>query len=304
MPDPGQALRLAERTQIYRGAITEPDRWDALRPRQGDVILATPAQSGTTWTQSIIAMLLNRTADLPEKLSVMSPWIESNFSTLEDDLAALDRQQGRRVIKTHTPADGWPVWRDVPVVLVFRHPMEVFLSIRKHIRNAKVVEEHPLLDPLNASLPYFLDRPFDPDDIDRDCLETIVEFFKRSVLSDRLERKLVLNYASISRDHRGTVQRLDGFLGTGATPELIDEITRATEFGSMKAKAADFAPEAANDLWHDDQQFFAGGRSGAWSREFTADQIALYEARFAELLPDPALRTWIETGEGAIFDGT
>lgn len=294
------ARKIADRSIVYRGSITEPDRWDALAPKVGDVILATPAKSGTTWTQSIIAMLLHGTTELPEKLSVMSPWIESNFSELEDDLAALDRQPGRRVIKTHTPADGWPVWDGVPVVFCFRHPMEVFLSIRKHVANAKIVDEHPLLEPVAASLPYFLDRPFDPEEIDRDCLETIVEFFKRSVVSDRQPRKLVLNYAGISRDHMGTVRRLDAFLGTGASEDLIAEIVRATEFGAMKAKASAFAPEAAHNLWHSDQGFFAGGRSGKWAAEFTDELIALYDDRFAALLPDPEMRRWIETGYGDV----
>lgn len=294
------ARMIADRAVTYRGGITEPDRWAAFQPRVGDVILATPAKSGTTWTQSMIAMLLNGTSALLDRLSVLSPWIESNFSALEDDLAALERQPGRRVIKTHTPADGWPVWEGVPVVLVFRHPMEVFLSIRKHIANAKIVDAHPLLEPIATSLPYFLDRPFDSQDIDRDCLATIAEFFERSVLSERLPRKLVLNYAGISRDHEGTVRALDTFLETGASEALIAEITRATAFGAMKANAAAFAPEAVNDLWHSDKDFFAGGRSGAWSASFTDDQIATYDARFAELLPDPAHRRWIETGLGDV----
>ncbi len=294
------ARKISDRAVTYRGSVTEPERWDALVPRVGDVILATPAKSGTTWTQSIIAMLLNGTSELPEKLSVMSPWIESNFSDLAPDIAALERQPGRRVIKTHSPVDGWPVWEGVDVVLVFRHPMEVFLSIRKHIANAKVTDEHPLLEPIASSLPYFLDRPFDPEDIDGDCLATIVEFFTRSVLSDRAPRKLVLNYAAMSRDHAGTVRALDAFLGTGAPDALLAEITRATEFGAMKTKAADFAPEAANDLWHNADQFFACGRSGTWAEKFTEEQIALYSKRFAELLPDPTHRRWIETGFGDV----
>ncbi|MEM7719139.1 MAG: sulfotransferase domain-containing protein [Pseudomonadota bacterium] len=294
------ARKIADRATVYRGSITEPHRWDALRPREGDVVLATPAKSGTTWTQTMMAMLLNGTTELPEKLSIMSPWIESNFSNLDDDLAALERQPGRRVIKTHTPADGWPIWDGVPVVMCFRHPMEVFLSLRKHLANAKVVDEHPLLDPVEASLPHFLDRTFDPDEIDRDGLETIVAFFTRSVLGDRVPHKLVLNYAGISRDHEGTVRALDQFLGTAASEALIADITRATEFGAMKVKAADFAPEAANDIWHDEQKFFAGGRSGAWADDFTDDLIALYDARFAALLPDPAHRRWIETGLGDV----
>lgn len=248
----------------------------------------------------MVAMLLNGTTSLPEPLSVMSPWIESNFSELKADIAALDRQTGRRVIKTHTPADGWPVWEGVDVVMVFRHPLEVFLSIRKHIKNAKVSDAHPLLEPIDTSLSYFLSRQFDPKDIDQDCLATICEFFERSVTSDRVPRKLVLNYAGISRDHAGTVRKLDAFLATDASDALIADIVRATEFAAMKAKAADFAPEAANDLWHDDVKFFAGGQSGAWRAEFTNDQIALYDAAFARLMPDEELRHWIETGLGDV----
>lgn len=289
-----------DRAVTYRGSITQPERWDAFEPRVGDVILATPAKSGTTWTQSMIAMLLKGTAHLPAPLGILSPWIESNFSSLAQDLDALADQPGRRVIKTHTPADGWPVWEGVDVVLVFRHPLEVFLSIRKHLRNSTVVDAHPLLEPIETALPHFLHRPFDPEDVDGDCLATIVEFLNRSVVSERLPRKLVLNYAGISRDHEGTVRKLDAFLGTRASPELMADITRATEFNAMKSRAKDFAPEANNALWHDDGQFFASGRSGAWTAEFTEEQIALYDACFAALLPDAGLRRWIETGLGNV----
>ena len=295
-----QAREILPGERLYRGRITEPDRWDAFRPREGDVILATPAKSGTTWTQSMIAMLLNGTDALPDKLSRMSPWIDSNFSALDDDLVALERQPGRRVIKTHTPVDGWPVWEGVPVVLVFRHPMEVFLSIRKHLKNARAVEEHPLIEPLETSLPHFLESPCDADDIDADCLASIVHFFETAVLSDRLPWKLVMNYAGISRAHEATVRALDAFLGTDAPDELIHAVTRATEFTSMKARASDFAPEAVNGVWRDDSSFFAGGRSGSWEAEFTEAQVAAYQARFAELLPNPAHRRWIETGFGNV----
>lgn len=294
------ARKLEDRLCSYSGSITEPERWDAFEPRDGDVILVTPAKSGTTWTQSIIAMLLTGASELPEKLGVMSPWIDSNFCPLEQDLAALDRQSGRRVIKTHTPPDGWPVWQGVKVVACFRHPLEVFLSIRKHMANARIVDTHPLLAPIEASLPFYLEEPFSPDEVDRDTLETIVKFIDEIVLSDRLSDKLVLNYAGISRDHEGAVRALDAFLGTGASDQLIGDVARATSFASMKTRASDFAPEASNDLWHDDAKFFAGGQSGAWRKAFTEAQVAHYDQRFAALLPDAEMRQWIEIGVGEI----
>lgn len=295
-----RARRLRDRSRVYRGSITEPERWEHFQPRKGDVILVTPAKSGTTWTQSMIFMLLSGTTSLPEKLGVMSPWIDSNFGSLQADLDALDRQSGRRVIKTHTPPEGWPVWKDVPVVACFRHPLEVFLSIRKHLANSKTIDEHPLLAPIEEALPVYLYEAFSEDEVDRDLLETIARFFVDIVLSDRLPEKLILNYAGIARDHEGTVRSLDRFLKTGASNQLIDDIVEATGFETMKARAADFAPEASNNLWRDAQKFFAGGRSGDWRNQFTLDQIAAYEARFEVLLPDAEMRHWIETGLGDV----
>ncbi|MEM7752261.1 MAG: sulfotransferase domain-containing protein [Pseudomonadota bacterium] len=294
------ARKIKDRASVYHGSITEPERWDSFHPREGDVILVTPAKSGTTWTQSMIAMLLHGTTDLPDKLGVVSPWIDSNFAAHDDNLAALERQRGRRVIKTHTPSDGWPVWEGVQIVSVFRHPLEVFLSIRKHIRNAKIVDEHPLLEPVASALPHFLDRSFSANEIDKDCLATIAHFFRDVVLSDRWSEKLVLNYAGISHDHAGTVRQLDAYLGTQAPDDLIQAITAATAFGAMKARAADFAPEASNDLWHDDAEFFASGQSGRWQSEIAPEQAALYAEVFAQLLPDPTHRRWIETGQGDV----
>lgn len=296
----GAARKIKDRARVYRGSITEPERWDTFHPRQGDVVLVTPAKSGTTWTQSMIAMLLHGTTQLPDKLGVVSPWIDAGIAPHADNLAALERQTGRRVIKTHTPPDGWPVWDDVRIVSVFRHPLEVFLSIREHIQNAKRTNEHPLLAPIETSLPYYLDRPFSEDEVDRDGLPTIARFFRGVVLSERWPEKLVLNYAGIVRDHLGAIRALNAFLETQASDDLMKEIARATEFGAMKARAVDFAPEASQDFWYDDAKFFASGQSGAWQSSFTDAQVALYDRRFAELLPDPAHRAWIETGQGDV----
>lgn len=298
MPDT-VATVLRPRARTYRGSITDPDLWDGFAPRRGDVILATPAKSGTTWGQSMIAMLLHGTTDLPDVLGRVSPWIDSTFQPAAETQALLDRQTGRRVIKTHTPLDGWPVWDGVHVVVVFRHPMEVFLSSRKHLQNRRSIDDHPMLADLSEALEFYLDTPFSPDIVDRDTLATIVAHFEATQLG-RWPGALMLNYAAMSRDHAGTIARLDAHLGTGASPELQDRIRQATEFGAMKSRAAEFAPEVANNLWHDERAFFATGRSGDWREQFTEAQVARYDARFAELLPDPRQRRWIETGQGDV----
>ena len=298
MPDT-LAPVLHSRARSYRGRITDPTLWDDFAPRRGDVILATPAKSGTTWAQSMIAMLLHGTTDLPDALGRVSPWIDATFQPAEETRALLDGQSGRRVIKTHTPLDGWPVWDGVDVVVVFRHPMEVFLSSRKHLQNRHGMEEHPMLADVSAALDFYLDTSFEPDEVDRDTLETIVAHFRATQLG-RWPGALMLNYAEMSRDHAGTISRLNTYLKAGASPELCDRIRQATEFASMKSQATRFTPEASNNLWRDTREFFASGRSGSWQASFTDAQIARYEARFAELLPDARQRRWIETGQGDV----
>jgi len=247
----------------------------------------------------MIAMLLHGTTDLPDVLGRVSPWIDANFSPADEITDLLARQTGRRVIKTHTPLDGWPVWEDVGLVTVFRHPMEVFLSSRKHLTNMRQVESHPMLEDMDTALAYYLDTPFLEDEVDRDTLATLVRHFE-AARSGRWSGSCMLNYAAMSRDHAGTLFRLDAWLGTGASPELLEKIRRATEFGAMKNRAADFAPEASNKIWHSDKDFFAGGRSGGWQGSFTPDQIARYEECFAAHLPDAGQRRWIETGHGNV----
>ena len=38
--------------------VMDSDRWDDFRFRDGDIIIATWAKSGTTWTQQIVSQLL------------------------------------------------------------------------------------------------------------------------------------------------------------------------------------------------------------------------------------------------------
>lgn len=282
----------------YRGSITDPQRWEDFRPRRGDVILATPSKSGTTWTQTIVAMLLHGGPELPDRVTRLSPWVDANFFEAHETVAALERQTGRRVVKTHTPVDGFPVWDGVQVISVFRHPLEVYLSLRKHIMNMKERGDSPTLGPLEEGLRHFLDTPFNPEDADEDTIMTVTRHFEASVLSARLPTSLILNYAAMLRDHAGAIASINDYLGTHRDAATLTAIQQATAFSSMKANATQFAPESGRGFWHDDKAFFSSGRSGDWQTAFNDEQLASYADRFAQLLPDQAHRQWIEDGTG------
>jgi hypothetical protein len=66
---------------------------------------------------------------LPARLPILSPWVDADLGLPASEVAeALAAQKGRRVVKTHTPADGFPIWEGVTVIAVYRHPLDVFFS--------------------------------------------------------------------------------------------------------------------------------------------------------------------------------
>lgn len=289
-------IRPALRT--YRGDITDPDRWSTWRPRVGDVIVCTPSKSGTTWTQSILAMLLHGGPDLPDKVPVISPWVDAELGVpAEEVAAALDAQPGRRVVKTHTPADGFPIWEGVPVIAVYRHPLDVFLSLRKHYANMKITEaDDPLVQSVSSAFDWWVNSTFALDDCDKDNLALLARHYRETVMSDRNPKIRPFHYSRMIADGRQAVADLAEAAEIEADEALIDRVSAATSFGAMKAKAEDFAPVGGTGFWHNDSAFFDSGGTDKWAGVLSEDEIARYASRLAEEIPDAADRRWLETG--------
>ena len=87
----------------YREPDGDNARWDGFEFRPGDVVIAAPSKSGTTWTQLLVALLIFDGADFPESIGRMSMWMDQRTRTVEEAHAAFAAQTHRRFIKTHTP---------------------------------------------------------------------------------------------------------------------------------------------------------------------------------------------------------
>src|SRR5262249_46135359 len=111
-PEAARARRVAHTAPamaaVYRTFMEDSSRWDRFTFRSGDIVITTPRKSGTTWTQTLCALLIFDGATFPAPLSRLSPWLDQRVSPIDDILATYEEQQHRRVIKTHTPLDGVP----------------------------------------------------------------------------------------------------------------------------------------------------------------------------------------------------
>src|SRR5579864_1619172 len=119
----------------YRSVVSDSERWDGFEFRDDDIVISTPPKCGTTWMQMLCALLVFQTPELPGRLTELSPWVDMQTASRDEVFAALEAQQHRRFIKSHTPLDGLPFDERVTYICVGRDPRDVAVSWDNHFNN-------------------------------------------------------------------------------------------------------------------------------------------------------------------------
>src|SRR5215210_1632217 len=133
----------------YRGFMADSARWERFAFRSDDIVITTPAKSGTTWMQTIVGMLVLGRADLGAPIATISPWLDMLIHTDDEVFGMLERQRHRRFVKTHTPLDGLPRHPSATYIAMIRHPLDVALSDLDHRANQRT--EHVIALRIAAS---------------------------------------------------------------------------------------------------------------------------------------------------------
>ena len=289
----------------YVELMADSARWDGFELRDGDIIIATPVKSGTTWMQMCVALVIFQTPDLPKPMAELSPWLDMLTATREDVVALLDAQQHRRFIKTHTPLDGLPDDARVTYICVGRDPRDVARSLENHLKNWSV---DALLAARERTVGLGGMRHEDvPVDLTDDPVawfwawvggEGLARIFEHlQTFWDRRDEPNVhlFHYADLETDLAGQLRRLADVLHVEVPEERWDLLLEAATFSAMKARADVLAPNTDFGLWKRNSQFFDQGRSGRWRDWITDETLPRYEARVAELVA-PDLAHWAHHG--------
>ena len=77
----------------YRTWIIDSRRWQHLRPRPTDIVIATYPKCGTTWMQRIVDLLVFQTLQ-PRPVMEISPWLDRRFPETARGGAGTDRGVG------------------------------------------------------------------------------------------------------------------------------------------------------------------------------------------------------------------
>jgi aryl sulfotransferase len=299
------------RIHTYATGGSDSARWDGFKPRRGDVIVATPIKSGTTWTQMICALLVHQTADFPEPLTRLSRWLDRHTDPIDELLAHFEAQRYRRIIKTHTPLDGLPYFEEVSYVFCGRDPRDVFLSMCDHMRNlsqatmadiarrAGLAEPPPLPENPNELFPLWLTLGEQPWQRDGFPFGSVLDLTLTYWEYRRLPNLIFLHYADLTTHLDEEMRRLSAFLQIPVDEEKWPTLIRAATFESMKGNAGHVAPGAHLGEWKNPSDFFRMARMGQWREVLTSENQGLYERISRERL-DPELKTWLEKGRYAL----
>jgi hypothetical protein len=296
----------------YRSIVFDSIRWAGFPFRPDDIVISTPPKSGTTWMQMLCAMVVLGTDRFDRPLADISPWLDGQLAPLSAVVTALESQEHRRFIKTHTPLDGLPCEPGVTYICVGRDPRDVSQSWLSHMANmdgdaflaartAAVGHDDGGLPPLPAAPP-----PTDPIEwfwgwVDGDpgegtrtlkgALHHLQTFWDR-----RDEPGIVLfHYSDLLADLPGQLSRLAQLLRVAIPDDRIIEFAAAAGFEQMKERADDLVPDARAHVWQSNRDFFHRGTSGQWRQLLDESGQARYAARVGELV-SPDLGAWAHAG--------
>ncbi|MEW6472045.1 MAG: sulfotransferase domain-containing protein [Actinomycetota bacterium] len=294
----------------YQSFLIDTARWDGFRFRPGDIIISTPAKCGTTWTQTICALLIFQTPEFPAPVDQLSPWLEMRLRRRSDVFELYERQAHRRFIKSHTPLDGLPADERITYVCVGRDPRDVALSWKAHLENldfdamftalAGAIEPEdyfeappppPMFSDARQAVRHWIDDPWPLEKMAMSLAGTIHHLKSFWDVRDR-DDVVLLHYDDLQVDLEGEMRRLAGRLGIDVPEERWPALVKAATFSEMRSRASLVAPDTANRIWKSNEGFFNRGISGQWADVFDDELQAHYEARVRELAP-PDLIAWL-----------
>ena len=303
--------------RVERSPVLDSRRWDAFRPRDGDIVIATFAKCGTTWTQRIVDLLVHQSADA-RPFGDMSPWLDATiFNSLEDDLALLEAQTHRRYIKSHLPFDALPVWDTVKYIHVARDARDARLSWKNHEEGftdeAKArIGANVMALAVEAGVAPGGPPPPSPQDPREFLLQWLDELevavqtpeglgstffgFEATYWRERHRPNLLLvHYNDLKEDLMGEMRRISDFLEIDTPPSVMPALVQAATFETMKQGGDALYPKLRIMFDRGAERFLNQGRSGRWREHLLPEDVARYDA-VVRRAASPGLACWLEVG--------
>jgi aryl sulfotransferase len=278
-------------------------RWNDFNFRDDDIVVATWAKTGTTWTQQIVSQLIfEGAANIPAM--DLAPWLDLRFLPLKELMDDLEAQTHRRILKTHLPLDALVFSPRAKYIYIGRDARDVLWSFHHH--HSHMTPE--LLGMLNDT-PGLVGPPLGPPKDD------IVEYFHDWLDNDgfplwpfwshvqswwdarSLPNVLLLHFNDLKADMPGEIRRIADFLEIGIDESIFPTIVEHCTFDYMKENAPALSKMFDETVFRGGLvNFINKGTNGRWHDRLSADDIEKFERVVSENL-SPDCAHWLATAE-------
>ena len=296
-------------TREVRDWFCDSRQWNRYRPRPDDIVIATAARVGTTWTQQIVSLLVFQSAE-PRDIMAVSPWIDCRFMMPIEAMAPMVAAQPHRsILKSHLPADALPIYDDLRYIHVARGGLDACMS-QFNFMNGFSDDQLGMFDAIGLA-DETIGRPFPRgaataraffrwwvDEAGEDfCMSANGIFqLERSFWAER-ERPnvLLVHYNDLKADLSGEMRRIADFLGIETPAALWPRLVEAATFETMKKNGAALLAQVEARFKDGHKTFLHQGTNNRWEGVLTDEDVALYRNRVASELPAD-LGAWLEHG--------
>lgn len=282
-------------------------RWADFPLRPGDIIISTVPKSGTTWVQTICALLIFQRPRIPAPLPQLSPLLDAVSGSGRNEVyGVLAGQRHRRFIKSHMPLFELPADSRVTYIVVARHPLDTAISFHHHksvLMTSNALEQpigkEPPLEPRQWILNRIDEMANPPGGRDGYFNKILRELLY--AWQCRTKPNVVLvHYQDLSADLPGEMRRLAERLDIVVPEEKWPSLVKAATFDQMRTDADRLQP--LDDVPRRDTSkgfaaFFRRGASGDGRALLTAAEVARYDAYAANVAPREFL-TWLHRDGG------
>ena len=247
-----------------------------MKLRPDDVWIVTYPKCGTTWTQQIVRLIINRGKDDGLTIKESIPWVESFCNIPEIGRCYridVDKMASPRAFKSHFPYEmmpcGLPNTTPGKYIYVVRNPKDVVVSFYHHYLTIPVYPHYEW----NEFFELFM-----KGDVDfGDYFDHVLSWWAHK--DD--DNVLFLKYEDMKRDLPTAVAQIAKFINQDISKELVEEIAHKTTFANMKNDSSVIVNTVRKPTGTD---FLRKGEVGDWKNYFTPEQATRLDAVYDKKL--------------------
>ena len=256
--------------------------------REDDIWIVTYPKFGTTWTQQIVRLILNRGKEDGLTIEYAVPWVEAfgEIPGIRTYRMDIDKMTSPRAFKSHFPYQmmpfGLPNATPGKYISVIRNPKDVAVSFYYHHLSSPI---HP-----HYEWDEFFETFMKGDVYWGNYFDHVLSWWAHK--DD--DNVLILTYEDMKKDLSSAVAKIAKFIRQDISQDLVDEIAHKTTFDNMKRDSMALNYEQRHGY---QKPFVTGflrkGAIGDWKNHFTPKQAARLDAVYDERMKGTGIETYI-----------